>query len=138
MSFEPKTVIEWYKAKPKWLKVIFFVFLVFGVVLAAIWWVLTRSTSLRLSSKSEPLQTVIDALEDKYRKNVEKAIRVIERNDEKIKKLKDQRAKLEKKRVDGMKQNENEHEAIDSASDADSVVNAINANRRRRRSTDAD
>lgn len=138
MSFEPKTVIEWYKAKPKWLKVVLFVFLVLGVFLAAIWWVLTRATSASLSPKSRPLQTVTDALEDKYRKNVEEAIRVIERNDKKIKKLKEQRANLEKGRVDGMKQNEDEHETIDGASDADSVVDAINANRRRRRPTDTD
>lgn len=138
MSFEPKTVIEWYKAKPKWLRVILSVFLVLGVVLAAIWWVLTRATSPRQSSKSEPLQTVTDALEDKYKKDIKRTVEAVERNDKKIKKLKKRRADLEKGRVDGMKQNEDEHETIDGASDADSVVGAINANRRRRRLTETD
>jgi len=138
MSFEPKAVIEWYKAKPKWLRVILFVFIVLGVVLAAIWWVLARLTSPSHGPKSGPLQAVTDALEDEYKEDVKKTVEAVERNDKKIKKLKERRADLKKGRVDGMKQNEDEHETIDSASDAGSVVNAINANRRRRRLTDTD
>lgn len=133
MSFE-----QWYRTKPKWLKVILSVILALGVVLSAIWWLVTRSTIPRPGPKPGPLQAVTDALEDEYKKDVQKTVEAVERNDEKIKKLKEQRAELEKKRVDGMKQNEDEHEAIDSASDAASVVAAINANRRRRRPTETD
>lgn len=139
MSFGPKTVIKWYKSrKSKWVKVGLFVFIVLGVALAAVWWALTRATSPGVGSKSEPLTVVTDALEEEYREDVEEVIAVVERNNEEIEDLKEQRVELEQQRVDGMKQNEAEHKRTDSASDAASVVAAIAANRGRRRTDKAD
>lgn len=138
MSFEPKTVIEWYKAKPKWAKALLFVFIVLGVVLAAAWWILTRMSSPGLGSKSEPLATITEALEQEYREDVQETVEAVEQNNEEIKGLHEQRVIIEDQRVKEMKQNEVEHKTIDGASDAASVVAAINANRRRRRPTESD
>ena len=132
MSFEPKTVIEWYKAKPKWARRLLFVFIVLGVVLAGAWWVLTRFASPSPGVKSEPLATVTEALEEEYREDVEETKAAVERNDEEIEDLHEQRVIIEEQRADGMKQNEAEHKTTDGASDAASVVAAISANRRNR------
>ncbi len=138
MSFEPKTVIEWYKKKPKWARRLLFIVVVFVVVLAGVWWVLTQVTSPRPGAKSEPLATVTEAFEKEYREDVEETIAAVEQNNEEIEDLHEERVIIEEQREEGMKQNEREHERIDGASDAASVVAAMSANRGRRRTDKTD
>jgi len=135
MSFEPKTVIDWYKARPKWARVLLFVFVAVAVVLSVFWWGLTMVTKPSVSSKPGPLEAVTDALENEYREDVEQATEAIRQNDEEIAELHEERVIIAEQRKEGMKQNETEHKAIDGASDAGSVVVAINANRSKRRPT---
>lgn len=133
MDWSPKDVIEWYKKRPPWLKVFLSVVFVVAVVLAAVWWLLGKTTDPRHPTKSEALEGITDALEAKHQREFKVAQ---EQSKMILKEIADEqtkRLKLKKEREEKAKENEKDHNELDRvAHNADDVVSMLNKQRERR------
>lgn len=125
-DFSPKTVIDWYLKRPNWSKWMLFIVLAIGVVVAAIWWALTRSVGLAPSPKTEALEKVSNALEQKYKNGYDETKTQSGKIQEEIEMEWNERLKLEKQRQQEMKENKEKHEKLDEVITADDVVDMLN------------
>lgn len=133
MDWSPKDVIEWYKRRPPWLKVLLSVVFVVAVVLAALWWFLGKTTGQGQSTESEALEAITEALEAKSKREFEATKKQSNEIQKAIDVEQTTRLKLEKERRERMKEHEKEQSELDRVDhNADDVVSLLNEQRERR------
>jgi sensor histidine kinase YesM len=127
--FTPLSVINWYKAKPKWLKVLLALVLIIPLVLAAIWWILGKMTT---PSKAD-VKDLVDAFEQVHDDRREGAEQRDKEYAEEIAELEESRKDKEKDKQQIMEGNRESHENIDKIDGISNHIADYNAGRRRRK-----
>ena len=126
MTFSPQSVIEWYRRRPTWQRLLLVFVIIVPLALAAVWWFCGRVTRPSDQDYAEILESVHDdRRKEAEERDKELAERIVEHEKAYQDKVK-QREKI-------MEENEESHEKINDSSDdgIDSAIDDYNANRRR-------
>jgi cytoskeletal protein RodZ len=123
--FTPLSVINWYKARPKWLKILLALVLIIPLVLAAFWWFLDKVTM-----PSESDYTVIrEKHDDERRAEAKERDNALAARIEQVKKSREEKQKAKQAIMEGNKES---HEEIDNTDGIDAHIAEYNKGRRGR------